>query len=61
VLASLRAGFAAMRRMSEVQRQLNLFGYEPVVDTHEQFAADISIEIAKYAMIARNMGLKGNP
>ena len=61
VLARLWAGFAELRRMPEVQQQLNQFGYEPIVDSHEQFAADISVEIAKYATIARSVGLKGNP
>jgi tripartite-type tricarboxylate transporter receptor subunit TctC len=59
-LARLRAGFVELRRMPAIQRQLEQFGYEAIDDSHEQFAADIAGDIAKYATIARNMGLKGN-
>jgi tripartite-type tricarboxylate transporter receptor subunit TctC len=47
--------------MPEFQQQLKQFGYEPIVDSPGQFAADIAGEIAKYSAIARSVGLKVNP
>jgi tripartite-type tricarboxylate transporter receptor subunit TctC len=59
VLARLRGAFAEMRRLPEVRRQLEQFGYEPIDDTPERFAADMQTDIARYSAIAREAGLKG--
>ena len=55
----LSDALAAMRRLPEVRRQLEQFGYEAIDDTPERFAAEMIADIARYSAIARDTGLKG--
>jgi tripartite-type tricarboxylate transporter receptor subunit TctC len=61
VLVRLRGAFGEMRRLPEVRRQLEQFGYEPIDDSYERFAADMLADIARSSAIARESGLKAGP
>lgn len=44
----------------DVRNRLTVFGYEPESNTPEQFAAFIAVELAKYAKIIKDAGIKAD-
>jgi len=48
-------------RAPEVGRRFAQLGYEPMVDTPEQFGALIRSEIAKYTALIKRAGIHGEP
>jgi tripartite-type tricarboxylate transporter receptor subunit TctC len=58
LIERLNAEFTRIARLSDVQQRLGSEAYEVIADTPEQFAAAIRTEIAKWAPIVKQAGLR---
>ncbi len=58
IVSRLNAAIAAALKSSDVMQRLDALGYEPIGGTSEQFAATIKADIAKYARIIKQAGIK---
>ena len=61
VLVRLRRGLAEVRRVPEFRQRLQQIGYEPIDDSPEQMAAEISGDIQEFSRIVKAAGIKGGP
>ena len=60
LIERLNAEFTRIARLSDVQQRLGSEAYEVIADTPEQFAAAIRTEIAKWAPIVKQAGLRAD-
>ncbi|OGA47968.1 MAG: hypothetical protein A3F74_02640 [Betaproteobacteria bacterium RIFCSPLOWO2_12_FULL_62_58] len=58
IVSRLNAAIASGLKSSDVIQRLDALGYEPIGGTAEQFAATIKSDIAKYARIISQAGIK---
>lgn len=58
LIERLHAEFTRIARLPDVQQRLGSEAYEVIADTPEQFAAAIRAEIAKWAPIVKQAGLR---
>ncbi len=58
VVSKLNGAIASALRSPDMLQRLDQLGYEPIGGTPEQFAATIKADIAKYAKIIRQAGIK---
>ncbi len=58
VVERLNAELTRILKLPEVQQRLRSEAYEILADTPEQFAAAIRVEMAKWAPIVRQAGLR---
>jgi tripartite-type tricarboxylate transporter receptor subunit TctC len=61
IVTKLAAGLHEVIRTPEIGRRLAELGYEPMVDTPEQFGALIRSELEKYAALIKRAGIRGEP
>ncbi len=61
IVAKLAGGLHEVIRAPEIGRRFAQLGYEPMIDTPEQFGALIRSEIAKYTALIKRAGIHGEP
>jgi tripartite-type tricarboxylate transporter receptor subunit TctC len=61
IVTKLAAGLHEVVSTPEVGHRFAQLGYEPMVDTPEQFGALIRSEIGKYAALIKRAGIHGEP
>ena len=59
-MQQLNQQIAAIVQLPETRKRLAVLGFDPVDNTPEQFAANIKIEVAKWANVIKESGGKGD-
>jgi tripartite-type tricarboxylate transporter receptor subunit TctC len=60
IVTRLNAAIGGSLKSADMQQRLGVLGYEPLGGTAEQFAATIKTDIAKYAKIVKDAGIKAD-
>ncbi len=60
IVSRLNAVIGDSLKSADMLQRLGVLGYEPLGGTPEQFAATIKTDIAKYAKIVKDAGIKAN-
>ena len=58
IIDRLQSEIAAVLRMPEVRARYAVLGIEPVGNTPEQFAAQISADLARWEKVVKQAGIK---
>jgi tripartite-type tricarboxylate transporter receptor subunit TctC len=60
VIATLYREIVDIVALPDVRERLLAFGFEPVADTPDEFAGEIKMEVAKWAKVIHDAGIRAN-